>query len=153
MKQLVYQVIWLVTFTFSMAACSTGACFEDIDPVVIVSIYSDSTQNVIACDSIKVTGLTESGDTLLVDNTSVSQFSFSLDPIHNEAKLCIALDDATDTITLTYTNYPHIVSPDCGYTIFSSISAVTTTKNIIDTITIENKSVTLNGETNLCLFY
>ena len=155
MKQLAYQLTGLVIFVIALAACSTGACFENIEPKVVVHIYSEATGALKKCDSIKVIGVSETGDTLLVDETSVSNFSFSIDPMNNESTLYFLLDDLRDTVTLTYSNYPHIISPECGYTIYSDILTVTfpSEQHKIDTIRIENKSVTLDGERNLLLVY
>lgn len=156
MKHLAYLTTVIITFIVSLASCSSGACFEETAPEVIVYMYTNGTETLKKCDSIKVYGHRDSfdTDTLLVYEKSVSDFSFSLDPLHNESIIHIYLNNAKEeTVTLTYINYPHAISPECGYTIYNEILTVNTTKNIIDTITIDNKSVTLNGERNLRLFY
>jgi|GEM_PF-2158715 len=157
MKHLAYLVAGFILFSVLLYACSTGVCFEDTEPKVIVNMYTDGTETLKKCDSIKVIGH-GAKDTLLVDEESVSSFSFSLDPLNNESTFYFNLNDKTDTVTLTYNNYPHVISPECGYTIYNDILTVkVNNKNeehhIIVNITIDNKSVTLNGERNLRLFY
>ena len=76
-----------------------------------------------------------------------------LDPAVDESVFIITLNGVTDTAVIWYTRNPHLVSPECGYTLVSDITGLKTTHNIIDTLIIENKSVNLNGEKNLHLFY
>jgi len=157
MKHLAYLVAGFILFAVLLYACSSGACFEDTEPKVIVNMYTDGTETLRKCDSIKVIGHGTTNDILLVDEKSVSVFSFSLDPLHNESTFYFNLNGKTDTVTLTYNNYPHVISPECGYTIYNDIltAKVNNKKvnHIIVNITIDNKSVTLNGERNLRLFY
>lgn len=157
MKHLAYLTAGLITFVVSLAACSTGACFEETVPEVIVNMYADGTETLRKCDSIKVIAHKVIGDATtfdtLVNEKSVSSFSFSLDPLHNESTFYFELNNKKDEVTLTYNNYPHVISPECGYTIYNDILTVNATDTIIANITIDNKSVTLNGERNLRLFY
>jgi Family of unknown function (DUF6452) len=47
----------------------------------------------------------------------------------------------------------HLVSPECGYTFYHVVQGLNTTHNIIDSLIIENKNVTVDGERNMRLFY
>lgn len=54
---------------------------------------------------------------------------------------------ALDTIWLKKDNYPHFESVDCGASFFHSITAVRTTHYAIDSLVINNPSVTYDPET------
>jgi len=154
MKNLTFTVIIIYCFALSLDSCTSDSCFEDTDPLVVVELLSKDTGVAMKCDSIKVYGVRDTFDTLLVDEEKVSKISFSLDPLHNEALYYFTINKIVDTVTISYSNYPHMISTACGYTIYSDISGPPiTTHHIIDGINVDNKSVTLNGERNLRLFY
>lgn len=153
MKRLVSITACFLFSITTFFSCSSGTCFEDTIPGVVTEILSSETKEVFTCDSIKVTGLSVYGDTLITDETSVSVFEFSLDPGNTLSKLVFLLDAVADTVTITYTSYPHYISPGCGYTFFNQITDIEWTDNIIDSLKIDNQSVTLDGQKNLRLYY
>lgn len=111
------------------------------------------TGEVAEADSLRVYSYRESDTLRFIDTRVTSFFSVPLDPDSDESLFLITLNGVTDTAVIRYSRRPHLVSPECGYTLVSDITGLKTTHNIIDTLIIENRSVNLNGETNLHLFY
>jgi len=69
-----------------------------------------------------------------------------------EDVLCILIADTTgqywlDTMRIKKENIPHFESVDCSASFFHNITAVRSTHNAIDSITINNPSVTYDSET------
>jgi len=147
------KILFLAVMTTITVACSSNACFDDIDPLVISGLFTTGTGALDPADSIRITGMTSSSSIIFVEAREISYFSLPLNPAEESITLLIDLNEFTDTAYIRYTNYPHLVSSGCGYTFYSTILSLKTTHNIIDTLIIENKNVTLDGERNLRLFY
>jgi hypothetical protein len=136
-----------------VASCSSKVCYDETDPEMNVLMLADGTGTALEADSLRVTGIVSLELTEFVEETDISTFSLPLDPTSDVSTFFIKINDITDTVTITYSRMPHLVSPECGYTIVSDITGLTSTQNIIDTLIVENKSVNLDGKTNLRLFY
>ncbi len=147
------RFIGLLFLPVIISSCSTGACYDDLDPLLNFGLFTSGTGAVKKANTIKIIGELPPNDTILVDNKSVSSFSLMLNPAGQSVTLYITLDDVSDTAVISYDSYPHLVSAECGYTFYNEITELSTTHNIIDTLIIENKNVTLNGERNLRLFF
>ncbi len=143
----------VVTLVLLMASCAEQACYDNTDPMMNAFLLESGTGVSVKADSIVITGITETDTIEFVNGKTISSFSLPLDPAYDVSTFYIVLDGITDTAVITYTRQPHLVSAECGYTFVSELTGLKTTHNIIDTLIIENKSVNLNGERNLHLFY
>lgn len=143
----------IVTLVLLLASCGEGACYDKTDPVMSTFLLESGTGVTVKAVSIVVTGITTTDTIEFVNTKAVSSFLLPLDPGRDISTFYIVLDGITDTAEISYTRRPHLVSAECGYTIVSELTGLKTTHNIIDTLIIENKSVNLNGERNLRLFY
>jgi len=136
-----------------LASCGEQACYDKTDPVMSAFLLESGTGVTVKAASIVVTGITATDTIEFVNEKAVSSFALPLDPGNDVSTFYIVLDGITDTAVINYTRRPHLVSAECGYSIVSELTGLQTTHNIIDTLIIENKSVNLNGERNLHLFY
>lgn len=143
----------LALLTLLTQACSEQACYDDVDPLVNVILLESGTGAAKKSDSLKVTGLAFPSPVALVTETSVTKFSIPLNPAAETSVIVILLNGIADTATISYTTFIHLVSPECGYTFYSVIQGLNTTHNIIDSLIIENKNITVDGERNMRLFY
>lgn len=134
-------------------SCAEQACYDNTDPMMNTLLLESGTGVSVKAASLVVTGITATDTIDFLDVKSVSSFSLPLDPGDDVSVFYIVLDGITDTAVINYTRHPHLVSAECGYTIISELTGVRSTHNIIDTLIFENKSVNLNGERNLNLFY
>ena len=148
-----YVFFALAALCLNLGSCSVQPCYEDIDPVMNTILLTSGTGASAKADSLRVRGISPTDTIEFVDTRSVSSFSVPLDPSNDQSLFFITLNGISDTAVIFYTRYPHLVSPECGYTFISRITGLVTTHNIIDTLMIENNNVNLNGEKNLHLFY
>ncbi len=148
-----FRITVLVLLTLLSQACSEQACYDDTDALVNVILLESGTGAAKKSDSLKITGLTFPSPVELVTETSVTKFSVPLNPAEETSVIVILLNGIADTATISYTNFIHLVSPECGYTFYSTINSLNTTHNIIDSLIIENKNITVDGERNMRLFY
>jgi hypothetical protein len=137
----------------SVCSCSDQACYEEMDPLMYTSLLESGTGESKKADSVRVIAVTPAGPVTLYKQNAVTFFTLPLDPANDLSEFYFIVNGVTDTAVLTYTRLPHLVSAECGYTFLSELTGLKTTHNIIDTLIIENKSVNLDGEKNLRLFY
>jgi len=137
----------------SAASCSDKACYEEMDPLMYTSLLESGTGESKKADSLRVIAVTPAGPVTLFKQNAVTFFTLPLDPANDLSEFYFIVNGVSDTAVLTYTRNPHLVSAECGYTFLSELTGLKTTHNIIDTLIIENKSVNLDGEKNLRLFY
>jgi hypothetical protein len=143
----------IMTLVLLLASCADQACYDNTDPMMNAFLLESGTGATVKASSIIVTGITATDTIEFVDGKAVSSFSLPLDPGNDVSTFYIVLDGIADTAVINYIRSPHLVSAECGYTFVSELTGLKTTHNIIDTLIIENKSVNLNGERNLHLFY
>jgi hypothetical protein len=136
-----------------LSSCSDQPCYEETDPTLNTVLLVSGTGETAKADSLRVYTYRETDTLKFVNLKGASSFSVPLDPAGDESLFLITLNGVTDTAVIWYTRRPHLVSAECGYTILSEITGLMTTHNIIDTLIIENKSVNLDGQKNLHLFY
>jgi Family of unknown function (DUF6452) len=155
MKRLssIYALIAVASLVLFMASCSVQPCYEETDPSMNVFLLTSGTGETAVADSLIVLGISPTDTIEFVDSRESASFSVTLDPSADQSIFLITLNGISDTAVISYTREPHLVSPECGYTIVSMITGLMTTHNIIDTLMIENNNVNLNGEKNLHLFY
>ena len=78
---------------------------------------------------------------------------FPLKNSDNETEFIITINGTTDTIRFVHSNSLHLISKECGYTMFHTIDTVYFTTNEIDSISLINKDITLRKTENVAIFY
>lgn len=152
LRQITLLLLALI-IALSVESCSDKACYEEMDPLMYTSLLESGTGASKKADSVRVLAASSSGQVTLYKQNSVTFFTLPLDPANERSEFYFIVNGVSDTAVLTYTSRPHLVSAECGYTFLSELTGLRTTHNIIDTLIIENKSVNLDGEKNLRLFY
>jgi hypothetical protein len=150
---LILSTATVAAMAMILNSCSVQPCYEETDPAMNTLLLVSGTGETAKADSLRVYTYRETDTLKFVSLRGASAFSVPLDPAEDESVFLITLNGVTDTAAIRYNRMPHLVSPECGYTIISEITGLNTTHNIIDTLIIENKSVNLDGQTNLHLFY
>jgi hypothetical protein len=155
MRSLKHITVALLALIIMLSAfsCSDKACYEEMDPLMYTSLLESGTGESKKADSVRVIAVSPAGPVTLYKQNAVTFFTLPLDPANDLSEFYFIVNGVSDTAVLTYTRHPHLVSAECGYTFLSELTGLKTTHNIIDTLIIENKSVNLDGERNLRLFY
>lgn len=155
MRSLKHITVALLELIILLSAfsCSDKGCYEEMDPLMYTSLLESGTGASKKADSVRIIAVSPAGPVTLYKQNAVTFFTLPLDPANDLSEFYFIVNGVTDTAVLTYTRLPHLVSAECGYTFLSELTGLKTTHNIIDTLIIENKSVNLDGEKNLRLFY
>lgn len=80
---------------------------------------------------------------------------FQLSPIADSSLFYLKVDSSfiADTLKIRYTRQQHFISPGCGFGTYFNIDTVITTMHTIDSVAINNKSVTSSNDTHLTLYF
>ncbi|MFH0842605.1 MAG: DUF6452 family protein [Bacteroidota bacterium] len=144
----------IIAVLLEIASCTPEACFEETVAKVKVPFYLSSTQKVKAPDNLTIYGLNKGTDKIYAGSKSVSRAEIPLNPSTDSCGFVLIINGVSDTIMVVYDSYPHLISVECGYTYYHTISRPPSyTKNIIDNIIITNKFVTTGDEENFRILY
>ena len=153
-----YSSLKILTFCFTgvllfTVSCTSDACFDETNAYLKASFYLSSTQNLLAPDSLTLYGIGRDTSKIYNRTSSIKQALIPLNSLTGSCGFIIRINGVSDTLILSYTSFPHLLSQECGYTYYHTLDSVAVTKNIIDTVTIPlNKVTTLNAE-NIRIYY
>jgi len=139
---------------FVMVSCTPLTCFEDTESFVKASFYSYKTKAKQAPDSITLYGTGKENLFLYKKAINVQPVLFALNPSVNTCKYIIKINKITDTITFSYTSYLHLISKECGYTYYYTLSDKPIfTRNTIDSLSVSKGVITTLNEENIRIYY
>ena len=143
-----------------MVACSSIDCPVDATVTTQYQIKNSDGTAWTLTDTMTVTSTRKDGvEVKLLDSVvynrgiNISEFSLPISYSHPEDVLVFQFDNSdnnlhvADTLWIKKYDYPHFESVDCNSAFFHTITNVRSTHNYIDSIVINNPSVTYDYET------
>lgn len=150
-------VSFLAGVIFIAVSCTPGSCFEETNAYVKAFFYKSGTgpetDKILPPDSITLYGLNMSSKKIY--NKAAKQQP-ALIPLNSSTLQCsfiLKINGIADTITFTYSSYPHLLSKECGYTFYHAIDTPVFSKNIIKEIKIRKNTITTLNEENVRIYY
>jgi hypothetical protein len=155
MKKLFHAILLLILAGFGLYlnSCTLGSCFDETESRVKATFYSIETGKTLVPDSVTLFGINM--DTLKIydKTTSLKMAEFPLYAAEPGCKFIIRINGINDTLEFIYTSYTHLLSKECGYTFFYNLDTVIHSINIIDSISINKKTITTFNEENMRIFF
>lgn len=156
------KIVILLLTAMAIAACTSIDC-----PVqnTVLTVYSlqkaNGTPDTLGVDTLWVWTQKSNGrDTLLnsLYGESATSFYLPISYTQPEDVLCLAVTDTAgafylDTIRIKKENIPHFESVDCQAAYFHTITDVSTTHDIVDSIVINNPNVNYDTQTTHLKLY
>jgi hypothetical protein len=136
-----------------MISCTPESCFEETVAFVKASFYFTSTGRALSPDSLTLYGIGMSSKKIYNKATGVTPVLIPLNSSSENCGFMIRINGISDTITFSYSTYPHLISKECGYTFYHKIDTPVYTKHIIDKVKILNSSITTMNEENIRIYY
>jgi hypothetical protein len=133
-------------------SCTPGSCFEETNAFLKASFYQTSTGRAVPPDSLTLHGIGK--DSVIYKKTPRVQPAMI--PLNASAPGCrflIRINGVDDTISFFYSTFAHLISKECGYTFFHDLDSVAFTRNMIDTIQVKLKTITIFNEPNIFIYY
>ena len=134
-------------------SCTPESCYENTISQVKAGFYQTGTGAGITVDSLSLYGLEMASSLIHDKSANLTGVNFPLDPSAASCSLVFIINGITDTVTLNYSSFPHLISKECGYSMFHTLESYTSTRNLIDTILISNRNITIPNEENIRIFF
>jgi len=154
MKRPVKAIILVMTACMSLGlfSCLDISCTDETTAFVRANFYEYSSKNAVIPDSITLYGNEMS--IKVYDNEKVQPPA--LIPLKDSTSLTmfiIMINNVTDTLKFHYWSYSHLISKECGYSVFHTVDTVLHTGNIIDSVATVNKDITTLNVENIRIYY
>ncbi len=144
MRVFAYVIIASAVLSLAaLVACSSDGCYENSSAMPQAAFYEDGKQ--VMLKALSVHGIGVTGDSLLLDSTSVTQFYLPLPLSTNSVRWVFnyhtdGLED--DTLSISYEPVMNFVSRDCGAMYFYRIRQYSYTHHSIDSISLPDSLIT-----------
>src|SRR5512133_1146444 len=150
-----FKCLMLSAFLVVITSCTPESCLEETESFLKASFYSYSKPlNALPPDSLTVYGAGRDTAKIYASAQAIKEARLPLNPQTGSSVFIIRLNGISDTLSLSYSSYPHLISRECGYTYYHNITEPPAfTKNIIDSVWIKNNVITTKNEENIRIFY
>lgn len=140
-----------------LTGCGDGSCYDNGSAVPMARFYASGTTTQLSANGLTVTAIGAPGDSLLVNNETVSELHLPLRASTTSTQWMLTFtiaDDVTltDTVTINYRPVEYFANVECGAMYYFDITNVTTTHNVIDSITVPLPHVTHVDQLNLRIY-
>ncbi len=136
-----------------LTGCTPESCYENTESALKAGFYETGSGKNIATDMVSAFGIGMESLFLYKDDKAKKEIFLPLNPTSGECSFVVSINGVSDTVTFTYSSFPHLISKECGYTVFHTLESYSSTNNIIDTIIIRNPNVTIPYEENIRIFF
>lgn len=151
-KRRLYLVL-LAGIIASLTSCTPGSCFEKTDSLLDVSFYVSATRKAQAPDSLTVFGMGFDTNRIYSASKAIKVASLPLNSATDNSQFIVRINNLTDTLSVFYSSYPHLISKECGYTYYHDLDSVFYSRNAIDSIWINKRTVTNENEESIRIYY
>lgn len=144
------RTIFFFTFLLFLTACSSIDCpVQNLVETQYALMDAYDNPDILDTDTLNIwTRRVDGTDTLVLNSLcgEASTFSLPISYTQPEDIFCLRLNTIEkvsyqDTICIEKENYPHFESVDCQAAYFHKLTAVGTTHNFIDSVTIHHSQV------------
>lgn len=135
-----------------LSSCLEVTCLDETEAYVKAGFYSYSNKNPAVPESMTLYGL-NMYDTVY---NKVKLTPPALIPLKDSSDVSIfiiMINGINDTIKFHYWSFPHLISKECGYTMFHTVDTIFFTKHAIDSIANRNKNITTENVENISIYY
>lgn len=145
---------WLPTCTalsallaLVLTACGDDSCYDNGSSLPLARFYTSGTSTTVTVLNLTMRGIDAPGDSILIDNSSVSECYLPLRATVGTTQYELSYGDdegetlLADTITFSYRPVPYFASHECGAMYNFEMSSLTSTHHVIDSVVLVNKVI------------
>lgn len=144
-----------------LSGCNTNGCTDLRSATPLAEFYSYNTDEAISLDSLEITGIGDSGDSvLLYAGESASQVYMPLRATKSQTSWCLSYKwyttdfaELNDTVTFYYDAQPWFASAECGAMFRYRIKNVKYTQHLLDSVAVLDSLITNVDATQLRLYF
>lgn len=141
-----------------MAACSGEDCPINNTVMGKMAFYDPYGEAIAFVGTLSVSAVRQQGDSVVLNQKrNPSDVLFPLSYTHETDTLILTYSSggatASDSIYISHTNTPTLVSVDCGTAMFHTITAVSATRHVIDSLILKSPEVNYDERENIQIIY
>lgn len=139
-----------------VTSCSSEDCPINNTVQGKMAFYDQNGDRVAYTDVLTVSVVRPQGDSVVLNRkTDASEVLFPLSYTHDTDTIVFAYADGTvyDSLYISHTNIPTLVSVDCGTAMFYTITSVSSTHHWIDTLVLKSSEVNYDERENIQVIY
>jgi hypothetical protein len=134
-------------------SCTLKSCFDVTESKVNAGFYSKDTGKTLSPDSLTLFGMNMDTSKIYNKVLTPKTAQFPLYAADTSVKFIIRINGIDDTIEFRYSSYLHLISKECGYTYYYTIDTALHTVNIIDSLSLKEKTITTLSEENIRIYF
>jgi len=134
-------------------SCTLKSCFDVTEARVNAGFYSKVTGKALSPDSLTLYGMNMDTSKIYNKAPAIKTAQLPLYAADTSVKFIMRINGIDDTIEFRYNSWLHLISKECGYTYFYNLDTVFHSVNIIDSLSIINKTITTASEENMRIYY
>jgi len=148
----VFAAIIISGVYLQLSSCLEITCIDETEAYVKVGFYSYSTKNPASPESLTLYGLNM--DSAIYNKVKITPPALlPLKDSSDVSTFIITINGINDTIEFRYWSFPHLVTKECGYSMFHTVDTIFFTRNAIDSIAKRNNNITTDNVENISIFY
>jgi hypothetical protein len=148
-----YVVIIISGLFLVLNSCLEVACIEETEAYVKTGFYSYSTKIQTIPDSLTLYGINMPSDKIYDKAKVTLPALIPLRDSTDYSTFIIKINGVSDTIKFFYWSYPHLVTKECGYTMYHTVDTIFYTRHSIDSISKKNENITTLNVENISIYY
>jgi hypothetical protein len=145
-------LLFLLSLSIVQVSCTPESCLEETAATVNAVFYRTGTGDAEAPDSVTLYGIGNEQNKIYNATGKLKVARIPLNASENSCSFYIKVNNITDTLFFSYSSYPHLVSKECGFTVYHAVESVSNRAEAIDVLLI-NGSITTSNEENIRIFY
>ncbi len=156
MKLLGRALQMLAVFLLFSGCTDDQPCEEATANRLRVGFYiaGQETETIASVNSFSVYALDETARYLIYDNqNNVSVVELPLNPLENQCAFVLSFGESRDTIWFQYAREEHLISIECGFTLFFDIAEVDYTTHFLEALVINNTYVTNSFDEHIKVYF
>ena len=138
-----------------LSACQDDEVCEEVtaNPLRIAFYLAGQEEETrVPLDSLTIYAIGRPSDRIYDRESNVSLIEVPLNPNENTSGFVLAFEHTNDTIILDYSHDVHLISVECGFTMFYDITDVVYTTNQLTSLAIANNRVTNTFDEHIQVF-
>ena len=151
-----FRLLCVFLLLIGMSACSGGDCPINNTVQGKMAFYDEYGDAVYYAHALSVYVVRPQGDSVVLNlKTEASEVLFPLSYMHETDTLIFDYNNGgvCDSLFISHINTPTLVSVDCGAAMFHTLTSVSSTHYLIDTLILKSSAVNYDERENIQVIY
>ena len=151
-----FRLLCALLLLIGVSACSSGDCPINNMVQGKMAFYDEYGEAISYTGAFSVYVVRPQGDSVVLNmKTGAAEVLFPLSYVHETDTLIFDYNNTgvRDSLFISHTNTPTLVSVDCGAAMFHTLTSVSSTHHEIDTLILKSSAVNYDERENIQVIY